>query len=252
MRAMMNTPSVSTLLDAWERGTQHSQIMRALLLLAAACPGESLQALAQHSIGERDARLLNLREALFGSTLMSLAQCPRCKASLELAFETANVRTQSEQMADVLVIDSDAFSVRCRLPNSNDLLALTTSIARGGSMRDSRRALLARCVIAARCGDEPTEVNALPERVVSAIAQRMAEADPQADVQLALNCPSCGHGWNASFDIAAYVWAEIDAWARRMLREVHALASAYGWREADILRLSPSRRRAYLDLIGAR
>jgi hypothetical protein len=61
-------------------------------------------------------------------------------------------------------------------------------------------------------------------------------------------CPSCGHEWQSLFDIAAFFWAEIAAQARRLLREVHQLASAYGWREADILAMSARRRRAYLEM----
>ena len=36
----------------------------------------------------------------------------------------------------------------------------------------------------------------------------------------------------------------------RFLRDVHTLASTYGWREADILALSPWRRQYYLALIA--
>ena len=35
------------------------------------------------------------------------------------------------------------------------------------------------------------------------------------------------------------------------LAEVHALAAAYGWTEAEVLALSAARRRAYLELVGA-
>ena len=51
-------------------------------------------------------------------------------------------------------------------------------------------------------------------------------------------------------DVAAFFWTELNAWAVRLLREIHALASAYGWREADILALSPKRRDLYLELIS--
>ncbi len=77
----------------------------------------------------------------------------------------------------------------------------------------------------------------------------MAEADPLADARLALSCPACGRPWEAAFDVVAFLWGELDAWARRTFAEVHALASAYGWREADVLALSPERRRIYLDLV---
>jgi hypothetical protein len=35
-----------------------------------------------------------------------------------------------------------------------------------------------------------------------------------------------------------------------LLTEVHRLAQAYGWREAEILALSEARRHAYLELVG--
>jgi hypothetical protein len=78
----------------------------------------------------------------------------------------------------------------------------------------------------------------------------MAEADPQANVQLAITCPVCSKHWQAGFDIVSFFWNEIDAWAHRLLQEVHTLASAYGWREADILAMSPWRRQCYLAMIG--
>jgi hypothetical protein len=78
----------------------------------------------------------------------------------------------------------------------------------------------------------------------------MGEADPQAEVQLALACPACRHQWQVSFDIVSYFWSEINARSQRLLWEVHALASAYGWREADILAISPQRRQFYLEMVG--
>ena len=36
-------------------------------------------------------------------------------------------------------------------------------------------------------------------------------------------CPACGHGWQARFDVVSFLWSEIDAWAGRMLRDVHTL-----------------------------
>ena len=77
----------------------------------------------------------------------------------------------------------------------------------------------------------------------------MSARDPQAEVLLDLTCPACGASWQTVFDIAAYFWAELTAEAKRLLREVDALARAYGWREVDILALSPGRRQAYLELV---
>ena len=70
-------------------------------------------------------------------------------------------------------------------------------------------------------------------------------------MRLALRCDACGHEWVSPFDIGAFLLREVEAWAEGLLREVHALARAYGWSERAILDLSARRRRAYLDLVGA-
>ena len=78
----------------------------------------------------------------------------------------------------------------------------------------------------------------------------MARHDPDADVSIAFECPACGAAWLSRFDIVSYFWGELDDWAQRLLAEVHALARAYGWSEAAILALSPTRRRFYLEMVG--
>jgi len=78
---------------------------------------------------------------------------------------------------------------------------------------------------------------------------RLSLADPHADIRLDLDCSACQARWQAPFDIVPFLWSAVDAWALRLLRDVHRLARAYGWREADILALSPPRRRCYLELL---
>jgi hypothetical protein len=114
----------------------------------------------------------------------------------------------------------------------------------------AQRLLLTRCLKAVQHAGQAVMVADLPAAVVDAVVERMATADPQADVQFALTCPQCEQQWQATFDIAVWLWNEITVWAQRVLREVHTLASAYGWREVDILSLSPWRRQHYLNLVN--
>ena len=81
-------------------------------------------------------------------------------------------------------------------------------------------------------------------------ARRLELADPQAHIEMAMRCPECALDWTAPFDVVSFLWQELDTWAARTLREVHVLASAYGWSEHDILEISPMRRRRYLELVG--
>ncbi|MBK8798624.1 MAG: hypothetical protein IPM07_20870 [Anaerolineales bacterium] len=88
-----------------------------------------------------------------------------------------------------------------------------------------------------------------PPALLSAIAAAMEHADPLAVVELGGACPHCDQAWAAFLDVAAFLWREVQGWAQRTLQEVHLLARAYGWREDEILALSPSRRRTYLQMI---
>lgn len=243
----MRTLAATELLDLWEQGVNQPPVQRALALLAAACPELTPDELADLSIGRRDARLLALRQQIFGPHLTAVAGCPRCGEQLELSVDAADLRRSTPPASDELTLTAGDDTLRVRLPTSRDLMALAGS----GDLATARQILLDRCLLEFRRGEAALPADYLPVELAEQIAARIAEADPFADVQLALTCPVCGHAWQAPFDITVFLWIELDAWAQRMLREVHQLAVAYGWREADILALSPRRRQCYLEQIGA-
>jgi hypothetical protein len=88
----------------------------------------------------------------------------------------------------------------------------------------------------------------LPQHALDALSQQIEKLDPQAEIRTALTCPACSHQWEVLFDIAGFLWTEINNWAERTLRSVNLLASAYGWTEREILSLSPVRRQLYQGL----
>jgi hypothetical protein len=241
----MRALSASELLDAWEHGQSEPPIGRALVLLAAACD-QNIDTLARLPVGERDERLLQLRQSAFGSRITSVATCAECGERLELSFDASDLNVAGKQIEAELSLEVDEYQIRFRLPNSLDLMAAANLKEMGAA----RTLLLEQCIrSAARTGDE-ISTDQLPESVVDQISARMSEADPQADIQLALKCPVCGDEWHAAFDIGSFFWTEIDAWAVRILSEVHILASAYGWSERDILGVSAWRRGCYLNLVN--
>lgn len=244
----MRSPSTADLLTCWERGLSQSLVHRAVNLLVLACPEMTIEQAAGLNIGQRDRLLLILRERLFGSEMVSLATCPVCGDCLELKFHTSDVCSVSEtEITPPLSVDG--YDVEYRLPTSQDLLEITYLPA---EIPESpiKHQLLERCVLSALHQGQPIPAKKLPASVVEAIATAMSQADPQADIQLTLVCPACDHQWQALFDVVTFLWSEIHAWAKRVLQEVHRLASAYGWREADILAMSPQRRHLYLEMIG--
>ena len=253
----MHTLSASELLAVWEEGLNRSSVQRALILLTAACPEMAPDALEDLAIGERDTRLMALRERTFGPQLVGVATCPKCGARLESSFSLADIRTaipsgpscgrpEGDTKQETSAFCMGDYEIGFRLPNSRDLNA----IAGDNAVTESRRRLLERCLLMIRRNGDDCPLDELSEEVLDAVENRMTQIDPRGDVHLSLSCPDCRHEWVAAFDITSFFWAEIDAWAFRLLRETHILASAYGWREADILAMGPRRRAFYLKLIN--
>ncbi len=243
----MRPLSAAQLLDAWERGLSEPTCTRSLPVLAAASPDFSSDALAMLSIGERDRRLLTLRVWTFGSEVAAVTKCSGCGEVLEWTVDAANLNVADEaKSGGELTVEVEGYCVRFRVPNTRDLAA-TTGCKDAASARVK---LLENCISSAQFEGKSVSPGALPDTVTRDVAKQMAEADPQAQLEVALSCPSCGEHWQALFDIESFFWGEIGAWAQRMLSEVHVLARAYGWSETQILSLSPWRRQVYLSLVG--
>lgn len=249
----MNPLSAAQLLTLWEQGLNQPLLQKTLNLLAAACPEIDADAAARLSIGERDARLLVLRERMFGSRLVNMADCPSCSERVEWDTRIEDIRLQpvpahesAQESTQEFSLETDEFSVRFRLPTSFDI---STVLENSGGRTDPA-GLPACCILDARYGEDVYDIHDLPDVVLEAVNRRMEEEDPQADIRMALTCPDCSHRWEARFDIISYLWMEIDRWAERILSDVHKLARAYGWPEHDILNMSPVRRQLYLGMVG--
>lgn len=234
----MSAPALTQpeLLSIWERGEGARATRRALALLGGAAPDAAAENAASMPIGRRDAALLDFRVALFGSTFAGITSCPACAADIELTFDASEVR-RSPTEQDLLELHIDDCIIDVRLPGTRDLIAIEHEM----NLAHARDQLLARCI--------DRDPASLPQHVVDAILQTMAETDPQADVSLELTCPACEQVWREPFDIVTFLWTELASWARHLLADVHELASAYGWSESEILHLSPARRNVYLGML---
>ncbi|MDB4950656.1 MAG: hypothetical protein JWM27_3305 [Gemmatimonadetes bacterium] len=236
--------SAGEVLRVWEAGADQHPLDRALTLLSAAEPRAARAELAALSVAERDARLLRMRAAMLGPTLSAFAACPRCGERLEFTLRTDELTAGSRAADGPWETAAGGVSLRFRLPDSRDLAAA----ARSGSVDAARRVLGARCVLAAWNDAGPVDAGALSEDALTALAAAMGEVAPEAEVSLSLGCPACGGAWESLLDVADFFWTELSARARRVMQDVHVLARAYHWSEAEILALSPGRRRAYLEM----
>ncbi len=244
-------------LNLRESGLHRSTVEQALMILSVAYPDMTWQQLAALSIGERDARLLAIRESTFGSMLDVFTICPSCQQELELSLTTTNLRFPvADGMQDAghrFSTEIGELTVQYRLADSTDLEA----VAACKDIDAARRLLLDRCVLEIQdSAGEQKQAIAQREKAytpvfVTALAAQMTERDPQAEVLLNLQCAEFKHEWQPLFDIATFFWTELEAHAKRLLNEIYILARTYHWREQDILALSPLRRRWYLEMATA-
>lgn len=235
------------ILGAWEVGQHQMPAERALTLLSTFCPQTPREDLERLSIGKRDALLLSFRELLFGSQFSGMTRCPHCRSTLEIGFSCSDVRTAApSEQAEAFSVNVGDYEFNCRLPNSTDLLAVMGQ----RSIDSISNALFERCVTEKRFLGADVSLANLPAEVTEAVAAEIARHDPQADIRFELICPDCSHQWEAIFDVVSFAWNELCSWATRLIRQVHTLALAYGWRELDILSMNPMRRQIYLEMLG--
>lgn len=244
----MRNLNAADVLNVWEQGLNRSLLQRALMLLVTAFPEMGSDSVAELSIGTRDACLLLVRERLFGSRLVNNVICPQCAIRIEWEQDISDivVKTPDYQTAHQFRLEIDDYHLCFRLPNSIDMAELEGS----SNVAVALQQLLRRCILSVEYAGAFCDIEQLPESVIQALNLRIEELDPQADVRINLTCPECSHRWEVFFDIASFLWAEINEWAERMLQTVHKLARTYGWTEREILNLSPVRRQLYLGMIG--
>jgi hypothetical protein len=243
----MRSLTANDILYIWEIGQNQHSIDRALTMLAVAMPDRTTDELARLSIGRRDSWLLMLRELTVGAQLASVVPCPQCGEQLELDLNVRDLRFTDPTVAfePESTVNLAEFTIQIHLPNSYDLAAVVGCL----DVETAYRQLLQRCIVQIDRLGQSIGAEELPLTILQQVSEQIAEIDPQAEIILTPICPACKHTWQVLFDIVTFLWTELSDRARRLMQEVYLLARSYGWREADILAMSPLRRQFYLNLV---
>ena len=243
----MRSLTAADAIRVWELGQQQLPAERAVTVLAAAFPDQSKDELRRLTLGQCNARLLDVRERVFGAELNGFSECGHCSERLEFTLNGKALRGAGTVALPntEFTLESHGYFLRFRLLDIGDLGAASAS----GDVNAARSQLVARCVLEARWGNRTVTAAELPETVIDELARRLAECDPDAEVLIDLSCPFCEFKHQLPFEIASFFHTEIGAQAQRLLGEVHILARAYGWREAEILAMSARRRQFYIEML---
>ncbi len=186
-------------------------------------------------MGTRDVQLARLLTSLTGGLVWACAPCG-CGEMLDVAVDVAAVAALPvHPPSTMLPVGTGPQAMTVRLPTTADLQALA-----GLDPHRARRLLLARCV-------HPLNDD-LPDDVDAAVDAALESASPAGAVEVLVRCPGCDAERETALDVPALLWAEVEARALALLEEVHVLAVAYGWTEAEVLALTAQRRATYLQL----
>lgn len=232
----MRPLSDTALLDLWERGDHRTSVDRALLLFAAARPGQTIDTLLDLPLPQRDHAILELRRAHFGSRFAGTVACPHCREHVEFDIDMAHQEPpHADPDSSVLTL---AGGQRFRLPTTRDLLAASQA----ADADRGTQVLLERCHLPAS-----EEASAMAPCTLDEVDAGLARLAGIADVNLDFVCAACQRPWRTTLDICTFFWEELRNRVHQVLDDVHRLAAAYGWAEHDILAMSPVRRAAYLQ-----
>jgi hypothetical protein len=160
---------------------------------------------------------------------------------MEFELDAAQLPPTGTERVDSIEVDGHRFTC----PTSRHLAKLAR---RNDEPQTAARQLLLDC---AQDADAlPRDQAALAE-LLQHIESTLEAVDPWVNIALDVRCPACAQTAVADFDIADYLWRQIEQRARQLLGDIHALAQAYGWTEPDILALGETRRAAYLARVLA-
>lgn len=226
-------------LTLWEAGHQLHPLDRGLLAIRASLPEVPDEPVADWPLGRRNRALAELRTLYFGPRLEGWTSCSQCGEKLEFEVDCRTwAETHDENSSRTIAVQGNTF----RLPTSRDL----ARIAKETDLQRAALLLLESCAV-----DHPAEQPNWSESEIEEVTTEMARADPLAEIALDFECPVCHHTSEEILDLPSFLWAEIETRARRLLLEIHALASHYGWAESAILAMSDLRRTAYLQMVQA-
>ena len=170
--SLMHALTPQQILTVWEAGLGQHPVERALTILLHASDGESGRALAELSLGERDRRLLHVREQTFGRALDAYAECKACGERLEFGLTTDSIRFRADKPASNERLRVDEVELSLRPPDSNDLIALCSC----SDVESARARLIERCIVESMQDGKAIAADALPADVVAIAAARMTRA----------------------------------------------------------------------------
>jgi len=219
------------------------------------------EVISQLLVVDRHYLLLQLRLVTFGELVRGSLACPwaDCGERVSIDFSIVDIPveepphrapTHSMTLPASWTGRPEAVEVAFRLPNGGDQEELS-------GLADINEAealtlLLSRCIqrIGSDGPPDRDEVAALPGPARAGIEERMRHLAPKVELTMEAKCAECGRLFAAPFDIHGFFFGELRTDHELLYREVHYLAYHYHWSEQEIMAMTRSKRRTYIDVLA--
>lgn len=215
-------------------------LLERLLVRRPGSPNEQLKAI-QLTASERDSLLAEVYQRTFGTRIESTTRCTVCEELFDLMFDLGDLlaayravpSSETEARREPDGTYRLPGGLQFRLPTGEDEMAVVGLPAEQAELN-----LLHRCIIEAERGID-----------LDAVQRAMEEVAPVLNLDLDAQCPECGGKQQVHFDVQFYLLRALEQQSKQFAREVHRLAVAYGWSLNEILSLSRTQRRTFVEFV---
>jgi hypothetical protein len=195
------------------------------------------------TIGRRIAalvRIVAITERSASLAVTVACDSPGCGAPLEMAIPLEAIDSSGGAPERFPVGLANGQEVIVRPPNGAD--QRTWRQRHYDSREEAVAAMLESLLVE---GD----VSGAQPRDIDVIAEALAERDPLVAFTISYDCPSCGTSREMAIDLERLAIQRLIGVQQGLLKDVHALATRYGWTESEVLAIPAQRRARYRALI---
>lgn len=199
------------------------------------------------SLKDRLQALLAIVIATLGRHLRVQVRCAQsgCRELMEIELDLADFGQIDEPTTLSCQPEPDT-ELQLRLPNGCDQLYWL----RNSAAADNWFAKMATTLVTGINGEAPPEDWQVPEAWLDLIGAELEQHDTLMILEIDTRCPVCRQDMQIDLDIEEKFLALLAEEQKRLLHQIHQLASAYHWSEADIVALSRQRLHYYLTRIN--
>jgi hypothetical protein len=203
------------------------------------------------TVSERLQGLLAIANTALGESTAAIATCSNtaCAGQVEIELGLPGFAVNNPNNIEWVSPNGKSFS--CRVPTGSDQRAW---LAHTNAHGDIDSTWLANRLLTAinNTNDAGDLIESMKSTdFIGSLGTALAAADPLTALTLDVSCPFCEQSLCVDIDLEHLLLEGLRLKQRRLMNQVHRLASHYHWTETDIAALPAWRRERYLANITA-